>query len=171
MSSRPSMTSPRSWRTSGARVSSRSAPPPDVRSRREAQGEVQDGPRAHEVALLEFRAAVRGPAPVIRRLRACLPEPAAWATRPPRESARFDVLRDVPHPGWHRIERNGEAMFQTDRPGDIVPYLAWAINWEAVDRLTRRYVLLHAGAVAWNGRALLFPADSGSGKTTLVAGM
>src|SRR5687767_5165355 len=134
MSSRPSMTSPRSWRTSGARGSSRSAPLPDVRSRREAQG----GPRAHEVALLEFRAAVRGPAPVIRRLRACLPEPAAWATRAPRESARFDVLRDVPHPGWHRIDRNGETMFQTDRPGDLVPYLAWAINWAAVHRLTPR---------------------------------
>src|SRR5688500_17125559 len=127
--------------------------------------------RAHEVALLDFRASVQAPPYVIRRLRASLPEPAAWAAQPPVETARFVVEHGVPQTGWHRIERDGVTMFQTDRPWDVVPYLAWAINWEAVARLSRRYLLLHAGAVAWGGHAMLFPADSGSGKTTLVAGL
>lgn len=31
------------------------------------------------------------------------------------------------------------------------------------------HVFLHSGAVVWNGKAIIFPADSFSGKTTLVA--
>jgi hypothetical protein len=77
----------------------------------------------------------------------------------------------VPLSGWYRIEREGEPLYQTDRAGKVAPYLAWAITWAAVEGLRRRYLLLHAGAVAWKGHALLFPADSGSGKTTLVAGL
>jgi hypothetical protein len=34
---------------------------------------------------------------------------------------------------------------------------------------SRRGVFLHAGAVAWQGRAIVLPGASGSGKTTLVA--
>lgn len=33
------------------------------------------------------------------------------------------------------------------------------------------YVFIHAGVVAWKGKAILFPADSFQGKTTLVAAL
>jgi hypothetical protein len=123
------------------------------------------------VALLDFRARVLAPAPLIRRLDAISPRPAGWASRPPAERATFTVERGVPRAGSYRISRDGVAVFQTDRSWEVVPYLAWAINWEAVERLSRRYLLLHAGVVAWDGHGMVFPAESGSGKTTLVAGL
>ena len=38
-----------------------------------------------------------------------------------------------------------------------------------VAEMARRRVFVHAGAVAWNGKAIILPADSFSGKTTFVA--
>ncbi len=52
----------------------------------------------------------------------------------------------------------------------IVPYLEWAINAAAVERL-KDFYLLHAGVVAHGDRALVLPAASGSGKTTLIAAL
>ena len=40
-----------------------------------------------------------------------------------------------------------------------------------MDDIGGRYILLHGGAVARNGRALVMPAASGSGKSTLTAGL
>jgi hypothetical protein len=54
--------------------------------------------------------------------------------------------------------------------GALLGQLMFDINREAIQR-TRRWVLVHAGAVAWKGRGILLPATSESGKTTLVAGL
>lgn len=121
--------------------------------------------------MLDFRARIQAPPDVIRRVRASVPEPAGWAARPPESVVCFGVARDEPAAGWHRITRDGARIFDTDRPGDVAPYLVWAINWAAVERLAPRYLLLHAGVVGWRGQAILLPAASGSGKTTLVAGL
>jgi hypothetical protein len=53
-----------------------------------------------------------------------------------------------------------------------VPAAAEPITADIEGYVARRAegaVLVHAGAVAWRGRALLFPGRSGSGKTELVA--
>lgn len=52
----------------------------------------------------------------------------------------------------------------------MVPYLEWAITSAAIEHL-RKYYLLHAGAVAFEGRGVILPGAPESGKTTLVAGL
>jgi hypothetical protein len=47
-------------------------------------------------------------------------------------------------------------------------------NWidsEVTRAVTTRLVAVHAGVVAWKGRALLLPGSSGAGKTTLVSAL
>ena len=52
----------------------------------------------------------------------------------------------------------------------VVATLLWHVNRRAVES-GDEFVLVHAGAVEWDGRAALFPAPMESGKTTLVAGL
>jgi hypothetical protein len=51
-----------------------------------------------------------------------------------------------------------------------VATLLWHVNRGAIAS-GDRVVLVHAGAIEWEGRAALFPAPMESGKTTLVAGL
>jgi hypothetical protein len=51
----------------------------------------------------------------------------------------------------------------------VLAMLLWRINRSAV--ADSDHVILHAGAVAIGGRAIVLPARSGSGKSTLVAGL
>jgi hypothetical protein len=52
----------------------------------------------------------------------------------------------------------------------VVATLLWHVNRYAIDS-GGHYLLVHAGAVTWDGRAAIFPAAMESGKTTLVAGL
>jgi hypothetical protein len=57
------------------------------------------------------------------------------------------------------------------RASEALPLVHRILNRAAVSGLASRFILLHAGAVAWGNQAVLFPASSGSGKSTLVAGL
>lgn len=46
--------------------------------------------------------------------------------------------------------------------------LEWGMNW-TIAAHEMQYVIVHAGILAKNGRAVLFPAPPGSGKSTLTA--
>jgi hypothetical protein len=111
---------------------------------------------------------------VVRRVRELVPAPAAW-TAPSAAGAPPDVAlrveRGTPCPGWFRVSRDGVAVFESDREGDLLPYLLWAIHTAALEALGRRFLLFHAGAVALDGCGVLLAAASGSGKSTLVAGL
>ena len=50
------------------------------------------------------------------------------------------------------------------------PMLEWGINW-SVAMHAHQYLMLHAGIVEKNGKALIFPAWPGSGKSTLSAAL
>lgn len=63
-----------------------------------------------------------------------------------------------------------ERLALTPSGSFVVATLLWHVNRRAVES-GDEYVLVHAGAVEWNGRAALFPAPMESGKTTLVAGL
>jgi hypothetical protein len=52
----------------------------------------------------------------------------------------------------------------------VVAMLLWHVNRRAIES-AQDFVLVHAGAVEWDGQAALFPAPMDSGKTTLVAGL
>ncbi len=51
-----------------------------------------------------------------------------------------------------------------------LPFLEWGLNW-CVATHAHHYLLLHAGVVEKNHRALLLPAWPGSGKSTLAAAL
>jgi HprK-related kinase A len=57
--------------------------------------------------------------------------------------------------------------FPLDTP---MPLLEWGLNYALASRLCC-YLLLHSGAVARHGRAVLLPAMPGSGKSTLTAAL
>ena len=50
------------------------------------------------------------------------------------------------------------------------PMLEWGINW-CIAMHAHQYLMLHAGIVEKNGKAIIFPAWPGSGKSTLCAAL
>ena len=125
-----------------------------------------------DVRIAGLRVRVIGPADLLAELRQLFPPAPAWNTALDDEvGAVFRLERDPARAGWHRISRDGVLVWASPERDELLPRLEWAISTLAVERLGRRYVFLHAGAVAWNGRGLLLPATSGGGKTTLVAGL
>lgn len=63
-----------------------------------------------------------------------------------------------------------ERLALTPSGSFVVATLLWHVNRRAIES-GDDFVLVHAGAVEWDGRAALFPAAMDSGKTTLVAGL
>jgi len=93
------------------------------------------------------------------------------------------MLEITPEPGlptYRLVEKAGsddvdvlldEATLVRDTPPAIAyEYIVWHIVREAVESASDR-LLIHAGVVEADGRAILFPAGSGSGKSTLVTGL
>lgn len=74
-------------------------------------------------------------------------------------------------PSGFVVALDGTDRWTAEDERELVPTLEWPLTQAAVDDIGGRYVLLHGGAVARNGRALVMPAASGSGKSTLVAGL
>lgn len=80
-------------------------------------------------------------------------------------------------PGLRRWWRP-QAIFglENDTPFDpypathAFPLLEWGLNWSIATR-AHQYLMLHAGALARNGRGLILPAMPGAGKSTLCAAM
>jgi hypothetical protein len=70
----------------------------------------------------------------------------------------------------NRIEvfKDGELLTFWEPHRDILPYLQSQLRLTVAEYAESR-VFLHAGAVGWKGRAMLFPAKSFSGKSALVA--
>jgi hypothetical protein len=95
----------------------------------------------------------------------------------PLSAGRVDLLYSLvlggpgPRPGMRRSHRLYCGAMRIARTLDLETVFD---SLESHSRLlvavrSRRGVFLHAGAVAWRGRAIVLPGASGSGKTTLVA--
>ncbi|MCC6178284.1 MAG: hypothetical protein IT305_23520 [Chloroflexi bacterium] len=126
-------------------------------------------PDTCEIAVLDFRAVVEGPADLIASLQRMRP---AWqASSPSGMAAHLRMSADAGQSARYRIEHDGKLVGRPYRQDEVLAYVDRAINAAAVASLGSRYLLLHAGAIAYQGRGCLLPAASGSGKTTLVAGL
>jgi HprK-related kinase A len=90
----------------------------------------------------------------------------------------FEVTASVERVGgWRRFLRpqvnfvvDGEAPFEPFPADTHLPLLEWGLNW-CIASQCNQFLLLHAGAVEWGGRAVLLPAQPGSGKSTLAAAL
>jgi hypothetical protein len=125
-----------------------------------------------EIQVLSFRAYVRGPRHLLQQVRRMRPISPTWAAAPhTTPTVVFDLQPSSPRPGWHQLVHDGVPLVTTRDPGELLLCLQRALNGAAVAQLGQRYLLIHAGAVAYAGQGLLLPAASGSGKSTLVAGL
>jgi HprK-related kinase A len=86
----------------------------------------------------------------------------------------IDIVRPRGSRGWLRpqaVLRSDSTMpFEPFPAANALPLLEWGANWLIGQRL-HHLLLLHAGALAKDGRALLMPATPGSGKSTLTAAL
>lgn len=129
-----------------------------------------------EVRLLSFRVLVQGPESLVKEFRSLRPEGPAWASPSASESGdancTFHVQPDPLRRGRLRVMRGADpTVVATASPLNMVAALDRAVNGAAVEYLAERYLLVHAGAVAYGGQGILVPAASGSGKTTLIAAL
>jgi len=125
---------------------------------------------------LGFHGRVTGPAAVVDELRGLFPPPPAWTLAEADSPAQLRptavlAARPTPETGGFVVALDGADRWTPRDERELVPTLEWALTQTAVDDIGGRYILLHGGAVARNGRALVMPAASGSGKSTLVAGL
>ncbi len=126
----------------------------------------------YDIRILEFYARVVAPPELVRDfsvLFRALPSSDLNGDGPADTVFRIEVSERSPR--WYHILRDATTQFQTDRLEDVLPYLEWALIKAAIEELGQRYLLLHAGAVAYAGAGLVLPAESGSGKTTLTGAL
>ncbi|MBV9240372.1 MAG: hypothetical protein JO314_00040 [Acidobacteria bacterium] len=87
----------------------------------------------------------------------------------PITSGPFDIVIDLIRDGsLYRMERNGEYMSSGPVEERSMKFLDGIIRI-SVGEYAKDLVILHAGAVAWQGKGLIFPADSFRGKSSLVS--
>lgn len=79
--------------------------------------------------------------------------------------------------GWRRWLRpqvefvtDGGLLFEPFPADTHLPLVEWGLNYLFADRLNA-FLLLHAGVVEREGRAIVLPAMPGSGKSTLTAAL
>ena len=70
-----------------------------------------------------------------------------------------------------QIEGHGGTRASIEVGAEPLATLEWSIASVAVEVLGEGYLLLHAGVVARDGRAIMLPGGSGSGKSTLTAAL
>ncbi len=147
---------------------------PAVHGIRPAAGGAQDpawpGPRHYRVGPVPITLVCDSPG-VVREFHACYRRYAI--DLPPPDAFRVEVSsRRSPRSlrKYHHILGNGEPLFVTRRPDEIMPHVEWAIN-SLVARFLPGYLSIHASCVARDGRGVIFPAEPGRGKSTLAAGL
>ena len=69
-----------------------------------------------------------------------------------------------------RFIADGHTEFEPFPADHALPLMEWGVNW-LIGRRMNNMLLLHAGALERDGRALVMPALPGSGKSTLSAAL
>jgi len=93
-------------------------------------------------------------------------------------SSFLDYMIRIDRPRGLRRWLRPQALFSIDgmRPFEphpaenAFPLYEWGLNW-CIATSAHRYLMLHAGTVAFGDRALIMPGTPGSGKSTLTAAL
>lgn len=72
--------------------------------------------------------------------------------------------------GKIRVYLDGRLVLRADSEAAALDYVLWKAGTETIER-AEDFLVLHAGAVSWRGRAVVLPAPPDSGKTTLTAAL
>jgi hypothetical protein len=92
---------------------------------------------------------------------------------PADPALRVNVELETGTRGWgrrYRVVAAGAPAFESLAPGEVLPYLEWAINY-ALIRNSGGRLLIHAATVSVGGRGVMLAGASGSGKSTLAAAL
>lgn len=121
-------------------------------------------------ARVRVRTDVAGLVPALERVYAGYPlEPATGFCDATVEVRRVDGLRRHLRPQI-RLVVDAQTPFEPFPACNHLPLLEWGMNFALAERFLHA-MLLHAGVVAWGGRAVVMPAIPGSGKSTLTAAL
>jgi hypothetical protein len=132
-----------------------------------------------EVCCLGVRIAVEWPGDTINTdtLLKCLPPASAVTARSATQASPLAAESTATLAAIFRLESSGhglrlsqDGMFicETDCREELLLYFESATKLFIANHAPER-VVVHAGVVAWNNRAILFPGSSHAGKSTLVA--
>ena len=87
---------------------------------------------------------------------------------------RIKIRRPFSHRRWIRpqtlLEVDGRQPFEPHPLENAFPMYEWGLNW-CIATSAHRYMMLHAGTVAFGDEALIMPGAPGSGKSTLSAAL
>jgi hypothetical protein len=97
-----------------------------------------------------------------------LPFGAAIVPEPNAPAAESLTLASASAQAGFRLRLRGRILFQSDRAETVVARLRAYLILKAGEHSPGR-VFVHAGVVAWHGRAIVLPGRSFAGKSTLVA--
>lgn len=84
------------------------------------------------------------------------------------EPVEINYLIKFDNGGFYEFFIDGDLDASSDNRAILLTYLLSRIRLRIAERAVSR-VFIHAGAVVWKDRAIIFPANSFQGKTTLVA--
>ena len=128
-------------------------------------------PSSLAIHLLDCRVLVTAPQEVLPPLADMFAQATRWAeSHPVSPAIEARVAAERTAQGW-RLLVDGEPTIAVSSDDALAGAIEWQVVAVAVQRLAPRYLLLHAGALALDGRGILLPAASGSGKTTLTAAL
>ncbi len=118
---------------------------------------------------------LRLPAQLARGPHAWLPDGASVTPEPGPVDTWIELREVAPSGGaglapTYRLIDTEAAIDQPVDASEVDGHLEWAVL-EALARHVRTFVLLHAGVVAWHGRAILLPGHSHAGKSSLTAAL
>jgi HprK-related kinase A len=68
------------------------------------------------------------------------------------------------------FEIDGMRVFDPQPLENAFPLYEWGLNW-CIATSAHRYLMLHAGTIAFGDSAMIFPGNPGSGKSTLSAAL
>jgi HprK-related kinase A len=98
------------------------------------------------------------------------------ANPPDAELAEYHIRLERGHGIRSLVRRqsrfliDGVEPFEPFPENGSLPLFEWGVNW-CFGQRANQYVLLHAGALALDDRAVIMAAPPGSGKSTLAAAM
>lgn len=126
---------------------------------------------AHHGARIGLRVAGGDAGAVVR---AAVPAGAGLAEPGDADQVCSVILGPGRRPGIggrpHQVFVGGDLVAEPVDRSDLVDELASTLDFTIAEHATER-VYLHAGVVAWEGRAIVVPGRSLSGKTTLVTAL